>query len=590
MVRWKYFIPRLTLLACILGGLVFGLNPLLRLAMIQGGQAALGARVEIGGVQTRVSGGELRLANLVIASPNSPLKNMLQAESAVFDVEMGSVLRRKLFIRDGHVEGLQFHTDRDTDGRLSPTDEPDEADGESGVASMLKGAGQRGEAWLNDSLGKLELEADNELETVKLSRELKARWPAEYATLETRAKQIETQSRQLRDLVKLIADEPLAHLDKVQPALASVETLRRDAVDVRQRAGQLQQQMKHDRQALKLAKDHDVAYIRERLKLDELDGDSLSEYLLGPVWSERVATAMRWIQWTRKTMPTNSLEKEREAYTASRGISVVFPGYPSLPDVLIRNLRLSGTGTIEATPFTFSGTLRDLTHQPERHAEPARLDVEANGAIQLTANVVLDRRGPQAVDEIVVDLPSVRQHGQRLGKPEKLAVEISPGTARIQAHVFVRDDELSGQITLHQDQIQVKPLLAEKYAKYVTPASLATAMSGVSELNAHVLLSGTVLRPRYKLQSNLGPQISLGLNQAVRQELVVRQQQLLARANREVEDELNQLQGELVAKHGKILEQLELGDTQLDQFKKHLLSGAGSPQELISRGRKLLFK
>ena len=49
---------------------------------------------------------------------------------------------------------------------------------------MIKDAGKRGEAWFNDSLDKLEGEAENELESVRLSKELKQRWPAEYKDLE----------------------------------------------------------------------------------------------------------------------------------------------------------------------------------------------------------------------------------------------------------------------------------------------------------------------------------------------------------------------------------------------------------------------
>ena len=40
--------------------------------------------------------------------------------------------------------------------------------------------------------------------------------------------------------------------------------------------------MKEDRIQIEHAKDHDVQYVRERFKLDQLDGNSLSEYLLGP--------------------------------------------------------------------------------------------------------------------------------------------------------------------------------------------------------------------------------------------------------------------------------------------------------------------
>ena len=49
----------------------------------------------------------------------------------------------------------------------------------------------------------------------------------------------------------------------------------------------------------------------------------------------------------------------------------------------------------------------------------------------------------------------------------------------VQAHLFVRDEAIDGKITLEQNDIQLKPQLAEKYAKYVTPDSLNACGSKV---------------------------------------------------------------------------------------------------------------
>ncbi|MCA9147920.1 MAG: TIGR03545 family protein [Planctomycetales bacterium] len=585
LVRWKYVGPRLFMVVAIVAALWWGLNPLLRLAFIQGGQAALGSRVEIGSLNASVLHGQLNMADLVVASPKSPLKNLFEAEHAEFDVDVGAALRRKLIIRDGVIDGLQFHTDRTSDGILPRAKQDSEESSGPDVSSIVKDAGKRGEAWFNDSLGKLELEAENDLESVRLSRDLKQRWPAEYKTLEERAKRIEVQSKQIRELAKAIADEPLKHLEEVPQGLATLEQLRRDVLELKNEIPRLQKQMKEDRVSIEKAKDHDIQYVRQRFKLDQLDGNALSEYLLGPVWSERIATAVSWIQWTRGVMPTKPQEREREANDPS--INVLFPGYPARPDLLVQQLRLSGGGTIEGTPFRFSGKLRDLTHQPRRHPDPARLDINAEGSLQLTANVTFDRRQDDAVDEIVVNLPAVRQHAQHLGNSERLAVDVSPGLAHVQAHLFVRDEKIDGKIVLEQQQIALKPQLAPKYAKYVTPDSLEASLAGVKQLQAEVKLSGTLKRPRYELHSNLGPQLSRGINQALLQEVAEREKQLVARANREVGQELDKLQSDLMSKHGKILEQLELGDEQLNQIKKQLLSGAGSPADLIGRGKKL---
>ena len=111
-----------------------------------------------------------------------------------------------------------------------------------------------------------------------------------------------------------------------------------------------------------------------------------------------------------------------------------------------------------------------------------------------------------------------------------------------------------------------------------------------NKFEAEIRLSGTLRAPRYELQSNLGQQLATGFNQAIKQEMTVRQQQLLSLANQEVEQQLADLQRELLAKHGQLLKKLEIGDEQLSELKRELASHLGRPEDLISRGRKLLFK
>ena len=183
-----------------------------------------------------------------------------------------------------------------------------------------------------------------------------------------------------------------------------------------------------------------------------------------------------------------------------------------------------------------------------------------------------------------------RQHERTLGDPTKFAIGVSPGTAEIHADVTLRGNRLEGQLTMHQAQVRLTPTLGPQYAQFMSKENAAAAVSGVDRLEAEIRLSGTLGAPHYELQSNLGQQLAAGFNQAIQQEISLRQQQLLSRANEEVEQQLAELQQQLVSKHGEMLKKLEIGDEQLSQIKRELASQVGSPEDLISRGRKLLFK
>ena len=191
--------------------------------------------------------------------------------------------------------------------------------------------------------------------------------------------------------IKPILDQPLDHAHEIQQALARAEKLRQDVDETRRYFNRLQEQMNLDQEAAIRAKQHDEAYLREKLRLDSLDGQTLNEYLLGSVWGSRVETALRLISMTRQDDGAGA-DGPVNVVPASRGLSVIFPGYHSNPDLLVRRLGVNGSGTAEAAQFTFDAEVFDLTNQPRRHREPTRINVTAQGSIQLTAQAILDRR------------------------------------------------------------------------------------------------------------------------------------------------------------------------------------------------------
>ena len=583
MIRWRYLLPRLVFVLLLVSGLWWGLSPLLRWVLVRGGEAAVGARVELGDVQVNLFRTHVQLDQLRIADPDAPMKNLFQTERVLLDLDPAAALRRKLVVVEGSLTGIELNTRRETSGALEapPEDEPSE-----GGSELWEDAAARGEAWLETSATALQYEFENELQTVQLTRDMVQRWPREYAQLETEAQQLERQARQLRDLVKRVKDRPLEHLDQIPPALAQLEQMRRDLLRARGELLRLQQQMREDGGAIAAAKDHDFQYVRERLKVPPLDGQALSDYLLGPVWGARVQTAVGWIQWLRQQAP--EAPAERPAEPILRGLTVKFPGYHSTPDVIVRQLNLSGKGTDGGHSFTFTGQLCDLTSQPRLHSKPTSLQLESQGSIQLRAAVTMDRRGKVPRDRLVIDIPAMRQSEQVLGNPRRLAVTLAAGTVQVHAELAIVDQSVEGHIALRQQNLQLTTRLSDDYTRYVSSNSLQAALQPIQQLETQILVSGPLKRPRWKLQSNLGPQLAAGLQAAVRNELAEREQQLLAMANQRAEEELAKLQQQLAEKHQSLLQKLELGDEQLDQFKRQLLAQVQSPEQLIGQGKKLL--
>ena len=582
MIRWKYVLSRLILLTTIAGVLWFTLAPILRWSLIYGGQSITGARVELRSLNIDWVQSQIQLRELQVADPNRPKQNLFEAGNVVLDFETHAALRRKLIISDGRIEGLQIQTHRDKSGALDGHDESKDPDG----GSFVDGVAEKGEAWLKSTADKLQQDLENDLHTVQLAQELRERWPREYDALRLRGERIESEAKQLERQIEPILERPLDHAHQIQPALARADKLRQDVVETRRHLNRLHEQMKIDQDAVVQAKQHDEAYLREKLRLDSLDGQTLNEYLLGSVWGSRVETGLRLINMTRQNVGGDE-DAPPNVVPASRGLSVIFPGYHSNPDLLVRRLGLNGTGSANGTPFSFDAEVFDLTNQPRRHREPTKVNVSAEGAVRLTAQAVLDRRRKTPHDHFVVDIPSVPQPKQILGDKDKLAIELAAGIASVRANIQVIGEEIEGWIAVRQDQLQPRPILSPSYSKYLTADSLAS-LGDINQLDAQLLITGDVRRPMLRMQSTLGPQLAASLNQAMKSELDRRRQQLTVQGEELVQKELDDLQQRLVSEHQDILAKLEIGDEQLKMIRSQLTASLGSPEQIIGRGKQLL--
>ena len=68
VIRWTYALPRLALVIVVILALRLGLDPLLRWTIVTSGEAAVGAKVEIGEVASSLLEGEVVLREKFVNS------------------------------------------------------------------------------------------------------------------------------------------------------------------------------------------------------------------------------------------------------------------------------------------------------------------------------------------------------------------------------------------------------------------------------------------------------------------------------------------------------------------------------------------
>ena len=198
MIRWSYLGPRLVVLALLWAAAAFALDPLLRRGVERAGSAAVGARVNVSGLSTKIFPPSLRLWGVAVADPEEPMRNLFEFRAASFAFEGRPLLEKKLVVGAAALEGLTLGTPRTASGAL-PRAKPSPA-----AAALSKWAGEAKNAFGAAGAG---AEADlaatykvdpEGLASVKLARELEARWPKALAEWQGKAQAFDAGCKESR--------------------------------------------------------------------------------------------------------------------------------------------------------------------------------------------------------------------------------------------------------------------------------------------------------------------------------------------------------------------------------------------------------
>jgi len=555
-IRWKYVLPRLALVLIIAATLRFGLDPALKWAIVAGGESAVGAKVELANVETSLRDGEIVLTNLAVTNPLSPMRNLLQAERAHLYLDVDALLHKRFVIRDGILSGLQFDTDREISGELAKTQATEE-EGSSVLAPWIDSSEQLAAEWFDQLTERLDTDLADQLQTPRVAKELEQRWPKQYEEMRGRVKRLQQNIKELETGLKEVRKNPLRHLESIGQLKQQLVATQRDLQTLQQQIEQLPRQVEADQRAILVARQHDEQFLREKLQISDLSGEGLSQTLLGETVNERLTSALQWVSWARRQVPTRSAKKLAAETRAARarGTTVLFG--KARPRYLVERLQLEGFASLGGEQLQIVGTLTGATTEPHLWADPMRISLQGSGVTQLSLEATLDRREDAAIDHLHIDCPQLAMPGRTLGNPHKLAIEISPGAAMVQIYLTLTDDKLAGEIVFSQPSVELTVSASSTKNRHLT-AAIEQALASIGNLEANVTLAGTIAKPKITLQSDLGPQLAAGINTAVQQLVKQRGQELLAKTQAKVDEQLQRLdqsrqqaQQELLAKLGK---------------------------------------
>ena len=490
------------------------------------------------------------LRDLAAADPRKPFRNAATAEEVRLEVDFSALLRKRLVVNNGAITGLQFGSERETSGALAPS-LPADSDGSSLLDPLMAATSSAGAAWFDQLASKLKVDVREQLQTPRAVKQVKKRWPEQYAALEAQVKALTERGTQMRSEYNQLARNPLGNIKNIESLQREMVAVNQELLSLSENINRLPGQIEADRKFIEAAAAADQQWIRKQLAIEEINAAELSNYLLDAEASGYLKQAIAWIEQARRLAPSDA-----PAAKSSRlpGVNVLFVDRAP-PRWLIERLALSGSARLGGAPLQLSGTLTDASSDQSLHGIPLRLSLGSEGAVECDVQVVIDRTGETDRDALRLVCSRLPMKGRTVGGRRAVAITMSPGEAALRADIALENKELAGSITLVQKGLALRTE-SKSGANAKAFDTINKALAAVDGFTATVALSGTIEKPSWKLDSDLGPQIATTLQSTAEELIRQPAERALAESRSQIESELANLEAQRLAAQEKLLDRL----------------------------------
>ena len=552
--RWSYILTRGIVIASVWAFFTFAFDPILRYGAITAGQQTVQAKVEIATLQTSFFPPEISITNVAAANRNKPGTNILEFETMNGDIDGLALMHGSYVLDKAVVNGLTWNTPRDDDGLLPDSPPSEESEG-PGFGDQLE---KYGKEWANDIFERAKLEYDpRHLESVRLAQQLEVEWKTDFDGLEDRIRNVDTAGRQLKQLVDQSKRmNPIDRVEAYRRIANDGSRLLREVSVIREDLKVLPGKAEGDLGNLDEARKRDQVEIKRKVEELVLDGDKLSEFLLGPTVHHRIRNALAWLDWgsTQASKLSDQPKPERQ-----RGDDIYLPLNDPLPGYLARLIEVTGQGIIGGDQMAVQGTIVDVSSDPVLYGKPTIVRMKGQGESDVQMKAELDRT--KNVPANILDVAYVLDKAttSKLGDDDSLAVEVRAGSTRWNVHLETVGDKLTGTVVMVQAPVLLIPEM--KADDETLGRLIAASMKNIDRIDATVELSGTIKKPKLKLKTNLGETISNGVKEGFGREISAQKDALIAKLDTQINEKQNGLVGMFRGKYGDIFEQLNLRES-----------------------------
>jgi len=542
MIRWSGLVVFIIIVGLITIFSLFFLDGIIKGIVEDRASLAVGAKVEIGDLRSKIFGLSVDIQNLQVANPEEPMRNSVEIGSLAFDLGAAPLLKKKIVIERMKVLDLAWNTPRKTSGALPPRlqkkleagKKPSDlgAKGEKRIEEcvlpnfsiladlkkrspeeLLKGINLRSDAFLGDYPKKVS---------------------ATKETWEKRLKELPTREDIQKDVksFQALKDQRPKDLTQLPAYLEKLNALQKKISDTQKNLTTAQQEFQTEMNHLKASlqeveklKDADVKSVMAKLGVQIPSATDLICVLLGKEVAHKVNSALgmyrKLSQYASKGKPKEKEEEEKpKLVPRMKGMDVRFPITRGHPDFLLELAEFSARPDMKKASGVFAfeklaGELRGLTSHPAIYGKPTLFKLNGSMAGNLAKDFALagqlDHRKTVAEDRIDLNIKELRMEQAGTAGSQESPLRLASALLNIKGSLGVKGEALDGRILLD--------VLNPKVAVASSAAILGDLLKNMGSFDLLLSIGGSLDQPSIGLSSSATKTLTSGLENLVQKEM-----------------------------------------------------------------------
>lgn len=560
-MKWNYLLPRLALAAIIWSFFAFAFDPLMRSALMQVGSSLTGTTVEVYDLKTGFFPPAIQTGPGCIVSPRDDRSYLACFEQTQLKFSGKPLLYRKLIVETASVSGVELYVPRDlTDESTAPSSDPAESGSRVNFGRFRRLSSQLGKSGLDILKTTAAEQLDpGRLQTVQVSKIIQGEWKQRFQAYDTRLKQVKQEIDSVENSVKTAEGKTLDKIKMYAQSAERVDQLVNQGKQIRSELNSLPQIAQQDYQRIERAKEQDLANLDQLMKSVSPDPHKILHTLLGDELSEQIEQVFGWTNFMFQTVHAMKDEQEPERI---QGEWIDFRSDVNEPDVLFKDLRLSGFARMDQRKIPFLAVVKELSSTPKQYHQPIRIQAQVDGEAKIKFAGELKYYEAEPAHEFVVHFSLPQQKKITIQNSDRISLALVADQTECRTHLTFREQDFQCQIEFSQTPVRFELNSTRPEAQSIA-SLLQQSLSSINSVSATLHGSGSYDRPEWRIESALGEQVARGLTAAFQAEIARGKEKLAAEIEQLASQEREKLVQDLNRDYSAILADLEAEESKV---------------------------